>query len=147
MESFKTKCEDCGHEFKNISAVYSSTELFNKINAIEQSRNKEMGLFSVLTETAGLNNIDTQKKELIKNFPIPNTKEDILEFLTIAVPLSKKSTFLDRFKGNFDVKKDILAPIWLSKCEQIIMKARLSMKEDKKTLEEIEYYAKQLNIK
>ncbi len=36
---------------------------------------------------------------------------------------------------------------WRAKCEQIIMKARFAMKDDKKTLNEIEFYAKILNIK
>jgi hypothetical protein len=35
---------------------------------------------------------------------------------------------------------------WLAKSEQIIIKARIAMKDDKKTLEEIEGYAKQLGI-
>ena len=35
---------------------------------------------------------------------------------------------------------------WAAKCEQIIIKARFSMKDEKKTLEEIEHYAKQLGV-
>jgi len=38
-------------------------------------------------------------------------------------------------------------PVWKSKCEQIIMKAKFSMKEDKKALDEIMEYAKELKIK
>ena len=40
-----------------------------------------------------------------------------------------------------------LALTWFQKCEQIVMKARFSMKDDKKTLEDINYYAKELGIK
>ena len=36
---------------------------------------------------------------------------------------------------------------WLSIANKIIMKARFAMKDDKKTLNEIEFYAKILNIK
>jgi hypothetical protein len=81
---------------------------------------------------------------------VPNTKEDILEFLSLGVPRAKtKGNF---FSSNFsdaawEIKAhNILVPIWQSKCEQVIMKARFSMKEDKRTLEEIEQYAKQLKI-
>ena len=35
---------------------------------------------------------------------------------------------------------------WLSVANKVIMKARFSMKEDRKTLDEIENYAKQLGI-
>ena len=36
---------------------------------------------------------------------------------------------------------------WIGKCDQLITKARFSMKDDKKTLEEIEVYATELKIK
>jgi predicted nucleotidyltransferase len=36
---------------------------------------------------------------------------------------------------------------WYSKAEQIVMKAKFSLKEDKKAMEEISYYANQINIK
>ncbi len=36
--------------------------------------------------------------------------------------------------------------VWKGKCEQIVMKARFSMKQDKKTLEQINSYAKELKI-
>lgn len=41
----------------------------------------------------------------------------------------------------------ILKNAWISKCSQVISKARFSMKDDKKTLEEILQYAKELRIK
>jgi len=85
--------------------------------------------------------------EIIKNFPIPTTKDDILEFLSLAVPNAKKT-------GNFFTKQNPeveahnkFVPVWKSKCEQIIMKAKFSMKEDKKALEEIMSYAKEIGIK
>ena len=40
-----------------------------------------------------------------------------------------------------------IAKAWKAKCEQVIMKARFSMKEDKATLAEIEKYAQELKIK
>ena len=85
---------------------------------------------------------DTRKKKaIIQNFPIPNTKEDILEFLTLAVPLAKKPGFFDQ-----DETKREMYPVWKAKCEQIIMKAKFSMKDDPKTLAEILEYGKQLGI-
>ena len=50
---------------------------------------------------------------------------------------------------NYKIKEYLFFTIYNKrlKCHQIIMKARFSMKDDKKTLEEIEVYAKQLGIK
>ena len=49
--------------------------------------------------------------------------------------------------ANKGINKKKLKNAWLAKCEQIIIKSRFSMKDDKLTLEEIEFYAKQLGIK
>jgi hypothetical protein len=38
------------------------------------------------------------------------------------------------------------AQVWKSKCEQIILKAKFSMKDDNETLNEILYYRKELGI-
>ena len=99
------------------------------------------------------NKFKNKKIALIQSFPVPNSKEDILEFLSLAIPLARK-------RGNFftsgafntptNTANKIFneyVPVWHSKCQQIIMKARFSMKDDKKLLEEIEAYATELKIK
>jgi hypothetical protein len=40
-----------------------------------------------------------------------------------------------------------MAPIWIKKCEQIIIKARFSLQDDEETLSIIDNYAKELKIK
>jgi hypothetical protein len=39
-----------------------------------------------------------------------------------------------------------MVPVWKTKCEQIIIKAKFALKDDPKTMEEINYYAKELEI-
>jgi hypothetical protein len=155
-QSFHIKCTDCGHEFSNIGANVSIGKLFEMLNACENER-KDEGMsvgkaFGSLfaNALAGVGDIDKileKKKSIISGFPIPNTKDDILEFLSLAIPNAKQ-------KGNFFTKENPenkshndLAPTWKSKCEQIIMKAKFSMKDDKKTLEEIMVYANEIGIK
>ena len=95
--------------------------------------------------------IDQQKKELIRNFPIPNTKDDLLEFLTLAIPRAKKrgNMFTSKFgEGAWEIiAHNSMVEVWRTKCEQLILKARFSMKEDPKTLAEIERYATELKLK
>ena len=95
---------------------------------------------------------DQNINTFINNYPIPNTKEDILEFLYLAVPRAKSnrsvmSTLFNPASQFHSIGHDKMIPVWKSKCEQIIIKARFLLKDDKKILEEIEYYAKQLKIK
>lgn len=149
-QSFQTKCSDCSHEFSNIGANVSIGKLFEMLNACENDRKESIaGAFGSLMATAlgQADKVTEKKKSIISAFPIPNTKDDILEFLSTAIPNAKQ-------KGNFLTKQNPenkshndLATTWLSKCEQIIMKAKFSMKEDKKTLEEIMQYGKELGIK
>ena len=90
---------------------------------------------------------DKRKKEIISSFPIPNTKNDILEFLSLAFPkATAKGNFLTKNNPEY-IEHNEFVSVWKAKAEQIIMKARFAMKEDKKTLEEINHYANQLGIK
>lgn len=64
----------------------------------------------------------------------------------MATPLAKPATKFMLLSGLDSEEYDI-AKAWKAKCEQVIMKARFSMKEDKATLAEIESYAQELKIK
>ena len=46
-----------------------------------------------------------------------------------------------------DIEHNKLVGTWKSNCEQIVIKARYSLRDDKKTLEEIEHYAQLIGIK
>lgn len=152
LQSFQTKCNDCGHEFTNISANNAISQLSKRLSEIEKELQREAEKDEDYSPTDFVSNnqlvsmIGEKQASFIDTFPIPNTKEDILEFLSLSVPLaSVKLNWLDRnvYKpGQYKLIKS-----WKAKAEQTIMKARFSMKEDKKTLEEIEHYANQLNTK
>lgn len=158
IESFKTSCGYCGHAFTNVDANSSIERLFKMLNEAEDMRVMEKqsdnplsaigGAFSdALSDIRGPGKVDRKKMEIISNFPIPTTREDMLEFLSLALPRAQK-------KGNFITAQNpenkvhnSFVNVWHAKCEQVIMKARFSMKDDKKTLEEINHYASTLKIK
>ncbi len=153
-ESFQTKCSDCGHEFNNIGANISIGKLFEMLNACENERKDESynsisGAFGSLI-SKGLDQVDKiteRKKSIISGFPIPNTKDDILEFLSTAIPNAKQRGTMWTKSQPENKSHNDLVPTWHSKCEQIVMKAKFSMKEDKKVLEEIMNYANEIGIK
>ena len=158
VESFQTKCIDCGHEFSNIEANSSIEKLFKMLNDAEDMRTMEsqsnnplaaLGGFYAksFSSLTGPGKVDKKKMEIISNFPIPTTKNDILEFLSMAIPKAKKSgNFITQNQPENKAHNDFVT-VWKWKCEQIIMKAKFSMKDDKKVLEEIMNYAKELGIK
>jgi hypothetical protein len=151
VESFTTRCAECGYEFRNVEANGGIRRLFEMLNEVETtSREDATGLLEGLGRTYadlfaqsfGGTKATRRKKAIIQNFPIPNTKDDILEFLALALPLAKKPGVFDQ-----DMEKREMYPTWKAKCEQVIMKARFSMKNDPKTLAEINEYGKQIGIK
>jgi hypothetical protein len=152
--SFLAKCVDCGHEFSNIEANVSIEKLFKLLSEIENTPKEKFGMFENDKKEAYESDFVQKKAEIIKNFPIPNTKNDILEFLTSALPHARKvksgigSLFSSKFLGVTDsYKEQEIGKAWKYKSEQIILKARFLLKEDKKALDEINMYAQELGIK
>lgn len=159
VQSFSTKCSDCGHEFRNIDSSNSIKQLILKLENVEQNaRNSTQsggflgGLLELVdSETAIERRVFEAKANLISTYPIPNSKEDILEFLTLSVAQINSIQIGTLIKlagtsGTYGYKIKY-KNAWVSVANSVIMKARFSMKDDIKTLEEIEYYAKKLGIK
>jgi hypothetical protein len=166
-QSYSTRCPDCGHDFTNLESSNSINAFFKEYQLLENNvvlnQDKNNGVLGKLVGNIGnlgggdwKRAVFTKKKEFIMHFPIPNSKEDILEFLTMAVPLAspaKKTKFsgIKKFGAHFgdDHAKNydfMIAEVWMQKCEQLIMKSKFAMKDDKKSLQEVEYYANQLGI-
>lgn len=148
---FSAKCSDCDYYFSDIEANISIEKLFKLLTDIDSQPRKEFGVFETVKKVEQIKRILEQKTELIKNYPIPNTKDDILEFLTFAVPYARKVK--TGFSSIFTMREDSnayrdqqLGKAWKYKCEQIIMKAKFSLNEDKSGLEIINMYAQELGI-
>ena len=131
--------------------------LFKQLEELELEKQSTTGIISGRIKSFVADDDDdyserlTQKKRnLIQNFPLPTSKEDILEFLSLAIPLAKKkgNAFI-RFIGE-DTENEAhneLVPAWKSKCEQIVTKAKFSMKNNPEVLQEILDSVKDLGIK
>ena len=157
LPAYSIKCSDCGHEVSERNTNNTIQKLFEMLNEIESQRQQKQesnNPFAALgnlyaeafSNIMGPGAIERKKMEIISSFPIPTTKTDILEFLALAYPKAKQN-------GNFFTKNNPenkvhneMVPVWKTKCEQIIIKARFGLKDDVKTLEELNYYAKQLDI-
>lgn len=146
LESFITRCPDCGHEINGTGVVSSFRALISKLEEFDRNDNS---IQIVSMFTGGELKRVQKKKQIIANFPIPTAREDLLEFLSMGVPLAQKkgNIFLRKNMGSEYYEHNQLTSAWKSKLEQVLMKARISMKDDKTTLAEIERYAQELKIK
>ncbi|MCR5255610.1 MAG: zinc ribbon domain-containing protein [Acetatifactor sp.] len=138
LRSFETDCPACGLELREVKAVSSVRELSLKLEAIEAHREREK---KPIISQRFVSKTDEQKVSLIKSFPIPNAKEDILEFMILATSNIDPNDY-----KNGDVPMNAssraLSDAWLSKSEQAYQKAKRSISNDDSLFIEIEdlYY-------
>ena len=97
IDAYETVCEVCGYEIRGRKTTSIVHELALKLEATDEIQKKE---------------------ELIRNFYIPNTKEDIYEFMILATSNIKT--------------EGVTTKAWLVKLEQAYQKAYLSFSDDKK---------------
>lgn len=75
LESFSTVCPACGEEVRQKRTTSSMKELNKRLSGIQDM---------------------TTRRSIITSFPVPNTREDLLEFLSLCAPNAKKAgTFFD----------------------------------------------------
>lgn len=164
LESFVTRCPECGHEFTNVNAVASAQKLFDLLNAaamrstsqiqenekerqrqlneLSARQNAQSGFSKLITskedreserqaimkamDEARLQiegNLVKERQSIIKNFPVPNTKEDLTELLSMAT-------------SNAYDNDGVIGPeeeVWIQKCDQIYTKIKAIAGKEKDT--------------
>ena len=128
-------CPECGLQITGRAAVSSVQAFKEQLMAIESHRRKSFGGMLGIYNTA--DPADKQKLTLIRNFPIPNSVDDILEFMLLAianidVKLSKKTWA--NSGGNLEVlaieMPRVISNAWVSKMEQCYKKAEIAFPND-----------------
>lgn len=117
VQSFNTKCGDCGHEFRNIESSKSIKDFF------------------ILLKDEPL----VKHSSIINNFPVPNTKEDIIEFLSLAIgncrelSQKEKQSYQDLkniFSGGYSPElkqKEAEIRAWQSKVQSTLQKGKIML--------------------
>ncbi len=101
MKPFEIKCSSCGYDRRDAKATHSIKEFELKF---EQAKSVD------------------RKIDLIKTFAVPNTQEDLLEFVVLAA----MNIDFDAYLGGDDRLDDIrLSNAWLAKLEQAHEKAQI----------------------
>ncbi|MAZ37852.1 MAG: hypothetical protein CL842_10420 [Crocinitomicaceae bacterium] len=149
VDSFSINCISCGHEFRgseNRSKINVLILELKKIEDYEWNNNPYNGNNgNPRVDIMVRNGIASKQCTLIENFAVPNTKEDILEFLALAMPIGlKKFSWSEKFTHAAELQ---LQKSYKAKAQQIIIKARVALKKDTALIEQIENYSKQLGIK
>lgn len=130
LESFVTNCPACGIELRGAKASGSVREFALKLEAIEAQRKyeKAYGVFGLLSQMYRVSKTDEQKISLIKNYSVPNTKEDILEFMILATSNIDVSVY-DSFNSKNAAAK-AKSEAWNAKIKQVYAKAKSTYRSD-----------------
>lgn len=141
LESFVSNCSSCGYELRGVNTTSAVNILAMKLEQLESKRPpKERGnVFTQALIGGELTNIDEQKVNLIKNFSIPNTKEDIREFVILAssnidIKLYGMAYHSSQFQGMMAASQKAVSDAWLAKFEQAYQKAQLLFGETQEFL-------------
>lgn len=129
LSGISAVCSLCGYEIRSAKTADAIKDLTREINKLNQRRNTVTDALASKISGRQSNPTDEKIASLIQNFVVPNTKEDIFEFMILA-------------SGNMDAKflagkqkvselADIVIKAWASKFEQTFHKAKLSFGQDK----------------
>ena len=115
VPSFNWKCNDCGFEFRNTGLSDAVHEFTKQLQEIDNKRGKKDKKIN-------------KKIDIINNFAIPNTKEDIMEFMILASSNINENIYtIDKSPDKSEIE---LSNVWKSKMEQVYLKAKLALDED-----------------
>lgn len=118
VQSMQLTCPECGFEFNKKEAVSSAQKLMEKLEEIDQK--KSASIFSAVY--LGKKTNGQLKAQIVRAFPIPNSKEDIIEFATMC---------LGNINGGIMGSDDAdLYRAWKSKSKQVATKIRYMIKDD-----------------
>ncbi len=123
VPSMTAVCAECGHEFRNIDAVQSAQRMFEALQEVE--RLKADAIRTSPNKIASIEKqFHDQRLTIIRTFPVPNSKEDLIEMLAM--------TSSNAYDNDGVVGTDEEA--WLQKTDQVYQKIVITFANDNDTL-------------
>ena len=119
VEAGSVRCSECGYTFRGIKANSSVEKLSKLINDAEVQYGS-----NVVADMFGVSKRMTVVPSIIANFPVPTTKEDLLEFILFIEPKTKTSRTQDY---HYEQKK---CQAFKKKYKDCINKAKLFFPDD-----------------
>ena len=117
-------CPECGYAFSNVGANSSYEKLSEKLEAIYAAYR---GIVSFSIPIYGVSKQAKEKANVIRMFPVPNTRADLLEFL------ASMSAQIQSMKTNQSMQvfeEETIRKAYKAKYEECVNKARISFAND-----------------
>ena len=124
-KSFEIKCPICGYEFRTAKSASSISDFQKNLAELEVKNTASNYNYKYIdTNSKSEDSLNRQKRDLISTYPIPNTKEDILEFMILASANFDENYYLSH------LNEEDVSDAWLAKIKQCYQKARISFHGD-----------------
>ena len=169
LDPSKLKCPDCGQEYTSAA----TQELLDKLDEVdveyrnackefEDKKANTKGFWASLSleSPSEIEDVWERKEQIIQTFKIPVTKIDTVEFLSTAMHFVKVEEvpkgFFKNIRGKdedelrrerYENEYNYLSPVWKTKCEQVIARAKVMAQNDPNFLTEILEMVKPIGIK
>jgi hypothetical protein len=156
VKSMEVACV-CGHEFNNTQSSSTLVDFQKGLNNIvEEERSKidrttqGKGIFAndrlIISEHLAQKATYERQALFITSYPVPNNKEDIMEFLSLSMAeaLKPQPNLMGMGAGHKDYPLVTLNNAWHSKANQLIMKGKIVFATEPSILEIINNYDLQL---
>lgn len=161
--SFSATCPECGYEFKNISTNKSFAEFTQQLTEVDNEisqreyTNSKVGFGTILLwifffpimliikfvkftfnsmSPDKLTGAELRKSQLINNYPIPNSCEDLLEFSMFIGNQVKSVNWIGALTKT-GAETQQWNKVWEQKLNQIDQKAALALRDDRSSMDKI----------
>lgn len=117
-------CPECGYAFSNVGANSSYEKLSAKLEAIEVAYRDKIS-FSI--PLYGVSNKAKEKANVIRMFPVPNTRADLLEFLA---SMSAQISSMKQVQSMQVLENQMMRKAYEAKYKECVNKAKISFAND-----------------
>ena len=117
--AFASSCESCGHEFSEIAANKTIASLVARFDAIEKEADENTTLSASRSEKI----IVDKRARVIRDFPIPNSREDLQQLLYFIQP-----KLMDGLKPDPNIED------WRTKFNEVLSRAKNAYKNNASAL-------------
>ena len=149
LNSFDTKCPTCGCELRDASNTNAMNYFQSELSKFDEQEKDGGGIklfgFDVLSASGDKSALE-RKCEYIRNYIVPKTKEDFIEFGILAKSNVETKLYhrsiMHPFCGCSDEedfqKRKKLSDAWWSMLQQIFDKSKIVFSDDESTYKKIE---------
>lgn len=128
-------CPSCGIRITGSKLLGSIQEFKEQMDILEASGKRSKSFLNIAADP-----VDIKKLTLIRNFQIPNSVDDIVEFMALAianidVSLSK-NTMMNKLDSSFKTVETsatiskTISDAWVAKMQQMYLKAEVAFPND-----------------